>query len=600
MSGEQNALRRSQRTSTLSKRKQEQLLTEQARLTERQAALEAKKKKAKTISEKDKKNHKATTKPLQPPEIETTSDNLKMEGAGETFSLEDIQTITTGKKDEKEVDNSCEESSVKQEKKTAIIKLRIKNKDSGSSANSKGKEITNSKGKSKAILSTKSKKTKKLEGSKAPQYVPSNIDKLASTYPDNYWQFHAESNNGMINYLNFQYQLQLINVDVRDQGPITGMTLSPDGTMLVTFCNVGAARIWDTREFKLIQKLRDTEEKNIDEFFVGKFTHDQTHLVVGGKLKDRNRWSEEDDDNHILPCPLKIFDVISGKVIARLEGHSEEVLCIKNITYKGEPYFLTTSQDGYIIKWKLQEDWTTLISKTRMEDGITCMAFTVSFVPNTGNRYFMAATDEHVRLYDFEAAQLVQTFSGNMYSQYCDCAKFIYPVESLEGDSDDNDSAQEGSSKAIKKQSKPKSAYLITRGVEILDAEGGKIASRVNVCILHKLNFPTKKGGLFNLEEIRRYHHKDYHSNSWLIKISSNGRYLAAPTMDGGVFIFNLKNGQVTGILRDHDDLEVRDVIFHPWKPLLFTCADDGCVKIYTYSFLENDELNEVDVEKED
>lgn len=41
-----------------------------------------------------------------------------------------------------------------------------------------------------------------------------------------------------------------------------------------------------------------------------------------------------------------------------------------------------------------------------MEDGITCMAFTVSFVPNTGNRYFMAATDEHVRLYDFEAAQV--------------------------------------------------------------------------------------------------------------------------------------------------------------------------------------------------
>lgn len=71
----------------------------------------------------------------------------------------------------------------------------------------------------------------------------------------------------------------------------------------------------------------------------------------------------------------------------------------------------------------------------------------------------------------------MQTFSGNMYSQYCDCAKFIYPVESLEGDSDDNDSAQEGSSKAIKKSSKPKSAYLITRGVEILDAEGGKIGN---------------------------------------------------------------------------------------------------------------------------
>lgn len=40
----------------------------------------------------------------------------------------------------------------------------------------------------------------------------------------------------------------------------------------------------------------------------------------------------------------------------------------------------------------------------QMEDGITCMAFTVSFVPNTGNKYFLAAADENLRLYDFEHA----------------------------------------------------------------------------------------------------------------------------------------------------------------------------------------------------
>lgn len=39
-----------------------------------------------------------------------------------------------------------------------------------------------------------------------------------------------------------------------------------------------------------------------------------------------------------------------------------------------------------------------------MVDGVTCMAFTVSFVPNTGNKYFLAACDEHLRLYDFEQA----------------------------------------------------------------------------------------------------------------------------------------------------------------------------------------------------
>ena len=42
-------------------------------------------------------------------------------------------------------------------------------------------------------------------------------------------------------------------------GPITGMILSPDGTMLATFCNVGTTKIWDTSDFKLIQKLRDAE-----------------------------------------------------------------------------------------------------------------------------------------------------------------------------------------------------------------------------------------------------------------------------------------------------------------------------------------------------
>jgi hypothetical protein len=44
-----------------------------------------------------------------------------------------------------------------------------------------------------------------------------------------------------------------------------------------------------------------------------------------------------------------------------------------------------------------------------MIDGVTCMAFTVSFVPNTGNKYFLAACDEHLRLYDFEQATVRTT-----------------------------------------------------------------------------------------------------------------------------------------------------------------------------------------------
>ncbi|CAG8672671.1 8922_t:CDS:2, partial [Ambispora leptoticha] len=134
------------------------------------------------------------------------------------------------------------------------------------------------------------------------------------------------------------------------------------------------------------------------------------------------------------------------------------------------------------------------------------------------------------------------------------------------------------------KKKKKQVAYFVSRGVEILDTGDGTVASRRNVCILHKLIYPIRKGVAFRLEQVRKYQHEDYHANSWLMKISSNGRYLMAPTMTGQVMAFNLRTGKVSAILRDHEeDLEVRDVIFHPWKPLLFTCADDGCVKVYTY-----------------
>ncbi|KAJ1676424.1 hypothetical protein EV182_008216, partial [Spiromyces aspiralis] len=75
-----------------------------------------------------------------------------------------------------------------------------------------------------------------------------------------------------------------------------------------------------------------------------------------------------------------------------------------------------------------------------------------------------------------------------------------------------------------------------------------------------------------------------YLSNSWLIRITSNGRYLLAPTLNGQVFVFHLATGQVTAVLRDHESLEVRDVKFHPFRKLLFTCSDDGMVKVYTQS----------------
>jgi hypothetical protein len=56
----------------------------------------------------------------------------------------------------------------------------------------------------------------------------------------------------------------------------------------------------------IINLYNNEQESNIDEFYVGQFTPDQTRLIVAGKLKDRNRWSEADEDNHIMETPIKV------------------------------------------------------------------------------------------------------------------------------------------------------------------------------------------------------------------------------------------------------------------------------------------------------
>ncbi|RKO84670.1 WD40-repeat-containing domain protein [Blyttiomyces helicus] len=344
--------------------------------------------------------------------------------------------------------------------------------------------------------------------------------------PDSYWKHRAgaweDGKESIINFINQEHPLELVEeAEIRDNGSIIGMVLSPEATILVTFSNFGIARLWDLTTYEQIQCLKDAKEENIGEFYVGKFVPGLTRMAIGGKVKQRNRWSAQDEDNHVLPCPLKIFDVETGEVVSKLAGHEEEILCVKAIEYKGDRYFVTSSQDGYIIRWKMDESW-------RYDDGITCMAFTISFLPRTGNRLFIAATDEHLRLYDFEAAQFIS------------CVDLPAPPSTWK-------TGDKGGDRMF--------AYLISRGVEEVDEQGAIMNGPANSVKLHKLIYPSVKGDAFELKEIRRFMNKEYCSNVSLIRITSNGRYVAAPTFDGAVVFFNLESGQVTGLLADHEGL---------------------------------------------
>ncbi|KAG0169473.1 hypothetical protein DFQ29_009680 [Apophysomyces sp. BC1021] len=387
---------------------------------------------------------------------------------------------------------------------------------------------------------------KKEKKKKVVMYDPEQVKLLALTYPDSYWDFHADKDYCMIDTINQDSPLTVVPCHINDQGAITGMALSTDGTLLATFSNIGSIKIWDVDDnFSLVRKLRDVKEPHIDEFYCGKFV--SSLMVAGGKLKDRHRWSAVDEDSHILPCPIKIFDIETCSILGKLEGHAEEILCIKSLTFKEKNYYISTSQDGYIIKWHMDSDWTTLIKSTRMEDGV------------------------------------LQTFE-DLYSSYCDCGKFVNWLDETTYFSEEM-----GDEIVVDEEY----AWFISRGAEMCDISDG-VSSIPNTCTLHKLTYPSQLGGQFKLEQVKKYQHEDYHANSWLVKITSNGRYLLAPTIYGQVFIFNMLTGQATAILKDHEDIEVRDTIFHPYRSLLFTSGDDGCVKVYTYK-----ELADVKVESD-
>ena len=98
--------------------------------------------------------------------------------------------------------------------------------------------------------------------------------------------------------------------------------------------------------------------------------------------------------------------MVKGTVLSRLEGHEEEVLNVQTCYFRNSAYYVSASQDGYIFKWEMEPDWCTLRKKTRLEDGETCMVFTISFVPNTGNKYFIAACDDRIKLFDFEVGKV--------------------------------------------------------------------------------------------------------------------------------------------------------------------------------------------------
>jgi len=175
-------------------------------------------------------------------------------------------------------------------------------------------------------------------------------------------------------------------------------------------------------------------------------------------------------------------------------------------------------------------------------------------------------------VFDFENGKIVQSFPG-LYGYLCDCIKF---VDCIEIPAENNE------------------FYLITRGVEseAQDENGNTVIAKPNSCTFWKLTLDMDTTvDPFELDVLNSFEDQHYHSNMWLVKVSTNGRYILAPGSDGKIFIWNLKSNEKVAVIDTKGGSVVREIMFHPSRNLMFACAEDSFIHVYEQEESMRDKL---------
>ncbi|PRP83385.1 hypothetical protein PROFUN_09413 [Planoprotostelium fungivorum] len=359
-------------------------------------------------------------------------------------------------------------------------------------------------------------------------------------------------------YINKTYPV-LPGPSMNHPGHIMSMNLSRDGNLLGTVSDLGTLRVWKlqrgTDTWTLVKEY--VEPSEAEEYHFVHFSRDNGVALVGGKRKDKKRWNGEMEDYESIAGQIKVYDIETGKIVHRLEGHPSDINVIEEVQFNGSTFLLSGGHQSSILKWDVGANLRQSRGHVRIAEQGTSTVHSISVVPGTGSKFFLASCDDSMKLFDFETEQVVQSFP-TLYSYICDVCTFVFPMEI---------------------PSQPNEMFLLTKGVELVnDKDEPSVPNAVH---LRKLIFPTNGRGKVGFELVKTFQHKEYLSNSWFMRCASNGRYVLSPNTDGKIFVWNMQTQSVVAILRDSGKDAIRKIIFHPSSKCILACSDDS--KIYVY-----------------
>jgi WD40 repeat protein len=422
--------------------------------------------------------------------------------------------------------------------------------------------------------------------------------------------------NGLCNVASWK-NIQPLRTYVH-QGAVHCLVMSPSGSVLLSASTRGSLCLWDAQVGDHIQlrELRDTREhvfnRYIEEYLTARFTPDERYVVAAGTRRDRHLWDFDESDCKVVPPAIKIFDIVSGEVLADLEGHLEEVFCVQIYRELGDhgPWMMMScSQDGTVILWRFAANGTAFntatkervislealdveqldpnyvsgisLSEPTARDAIQALARQVGVAPNelngesyiatwcallpaTAARYALVSVDTGLCVLDLKAGRVIAKFPA-LFTAICDSFLVL----------DDVDEAG------------TRYFSLAVHGVEALSGDGRNAEQiRPDRCLLCRLYVPMKDGDQWRLiTEQELSHSTKYVSNVWPSRISAAaGQWVAAGTEHGTVCVWDLTNrGQhLLTLVGSHDNQScVRDLIVHPTRPWLYSAADDGTIQVW-------------------
>ena len=326
---------------------------------------------------------------------------------------------------------------------------------------------------------------------------------------------------------------------------VYSVEFSPDGRHLLTGSFDTYAKLWDVETHTLVR----TFGPHPDQVWSAAFSRDGRRIVTG--------CAHYPPQETPMARAARIWDVETGNLVCKLEGHSAEV---SGVAFSPDGRFLATgSWDGTAKLWDT-EKWREVWTSPRQERPVV----EVSFSPDS-KLFATAGRDGKARIFDV-----------NTHSEVCS------PLEGHNAPLDCVTFSPDGKLVATSSEDRTIRLWNLESPKDVLadheDAVNSVAFSSDSHLILTGSRDKTAK--LWNSDTGLLIHTFEHNDRVYGVAISPDGALVATTCGDGTATIWNATTGEKLLSFQKHTKA-VHDIVFSPDGKCVATASLDRTVRIW-------------------